>query len=238
VEEPERRATTAGVTASALLGAVAGFVDAVCLNRLFGVYPANQSGNAILFGVALGEARWSFAWRPATAITGFVAGVALAALVRPRLPGPWQTRILLLVEVVLLALVAAVAGSVTALPGLLDGFEAVTLLLVASIAMGVQTEVIRTHAGVALSTTYETGAMVTVAEHAVDAASGRGGARAAHRRTIVVLLVVLFGYIGGAAAGAHLAGDWGGALLVPLLALVALLVSAPAWMPDPRRDAT
>ena len=36
------------------LAVVAGFVDAVGFSRVFGVFPANQSGNVIFLGMALG----------------------------------------------------------------------------------------------------------------------------------------------------------------------------------------
>ena len=232
-EATEPRATVAGVTASALLGAIAGYVDAVCLTRLFGVFPANQSGNAIALGVGIGRADWALAWRPAAAIGGFVAGVALAAAVRPRLPVAWRPRVLLGAELLGLAVVALVAGDVTAHAQVLEGTEAFVLLVLASIAMGVQTEVIRAHAGVSISTTYETGALVTLTETltAHDGDGPRPSIRRAHHRAVLVLVLVIAGYVGGAALGARAALDVGAALAVPLLALVALLLTTGAWSP-------
>ena len=48
-----------GARRGAVLAAVAGFVDAVGFNRLFGVFPANQSGNVAFLGMAIGSARFS-----------------------------------------------------------------------------------------------------------------------------------------------------------------------------------
>ena len=43
-----------GPSVPIVLAAVAGFVDAVGFSRVFGVFPANQSGNVIFLGMALG----------------------------------------------------------------------------------------------------------------------------------------------------------------------------------------
>jgi uncharacterized membrane protein YoaK (UPF0700 family) len=230
--EPRRRAVVIGIASTTALGAVAGAVDAVCFDRLFAVYPANQSGNAILFGIALGHASWSQAWRPAVAMVGFVLGVALAVLLRAAAPSSRRAQILLGIEAVLLVAVALDVGQVTEVPGLLTGWHAAWLLLVTSIAMGVQTDVIRQHAGVSISTTYETGALTNVAEHAVAAATGRPSKGPRHAIAIIILGFVLAGYIGGAAVGARLALTWGWVFVVPIAAIGVLLVTAPWWMPE------
>ena len=37
---------------------IAGYVDAIGFTRLFQVFPANQSGNAVLLGIAIGDPSW------------------------------------------------------------------------------------------------------------------------------------------------------------------------------------
>jgi len=39
-----------------LLATVTGWVDAIGFTRLFQVFPANQSGNMVLFGISVGNA--------------------------------------------------------------------------------------------------------------------------------------------------------------------------------------
>jgi len=38
-----------------MMAVIAGYVDAIGFTRLFAVFPANQSGNAVLLGVAIGD---------------------------------------------------------------------------------------------------------------------------------------------------------------------------------------
>jgi uncharacterized membrane protein YoaK (UPF0700 family) len=216
-----------GAATAAVLGAVAGLIDAVCFDQLFGVFPANQSGNAIFFGVALGNASWSSAWRPGLSMLGFVAGVALSWRLGVRVPVRHRARVLLAIELVLLAALTIAVGDVTDVREVLGGARAAVLLAVASAAMGVQTEVMRTHAGVPISTTYQTGALTNLGEHVVRETAAAPEDRPASSRAIVVLAWVLAGYIGGAAVGARLARDWGGVLVVPLVVLVGLIVVAP-----------
>jgi len=217
------------LAASVVLGAVAGFVDAVSFGRLFEVFPANQSGNAVLLGIGLGDAAGAEIWRPAAAMVGYALGVIAAVVLRRwggvRRPG----RLLIGVEVILLAIVVGVVGSLVAVDEPLGGLGGATLLLLTAGAMGLQTEVIRTHAGVALSTTYQTGALTTMAERVVAASEGGADERRASVAPLTILAVVLVGYIGGAAIGARLADDWGWALVVPVVALAALAITEPWW---------
>jgi uncharacterized membrane protein YoaK (UPF0700 family) len=217
------------LAASSVLGAVAGFVDAVCFDRLFEVFPANQSGNAVLLGIGLGDASGTAIWRPATAMVGYALGVVLAVVVRRSGRVRRTARALLGAEVVLLAVVVALVGPVTAIDQPLGGAGAAALLLLTCVAMGIQTEVIRTHAGVALSTTYQTGALTRIAEDAVAAGAGGAAERRAAVAPMTVLATVLVGYIGGAALGARLSDDWGWALVVPVVILAVLAAVEPWW---------
>lgn len=223
------RATAVGAASSVTLGAVAGYVDAICFGHLFGVFPANQSGNAIFLGVAIGDGSTSQAWRPAAAMIGFALGVAGAVALGAATRAQLRARLLLLIEIVMLAAVAVDVGSVTDVSHLLDGARGGGLLIVASAAMGVQTEIIRSHAGVTLATTYQTGALTHIAEDVADAATGGRERKAGSARAIVILSTVLVGYIAGAALGARLGSTWGAALAVPVVALVALLAAASEW---------
>lgn len=220
------------LVAAVALAAVAGCVDAVCFGHLFDVFPANQSGNIVFFGVAIGDHDGSQLWPSATAMVGFVVGAGAASLIRRRrAPGRQRpTRLLLGVEVVLVAVVAVAVGPVTEVTTLLDGVRGALVLLGLAVAMGIQTEVLQTHAGVSISTTYQTGALTHIAEGLAGAATGTTGVDRARRwAPLAVLAVVLVGYIGGAAAGASIVRSWGAALAVPVVVLAVLAVCEPWW---------
>src|SRR5689334_5480651 len=70
VEPTTERVASLPLVAAVALAAVAGFVDAVCFGHLFDVFPANQSGNIIFFGVAIGDQDASQLWPSATAMVG------------------------------------------------------------------------------------------------------------------------------------------------------------------------
>jgi uncharacterized membrane protein YoaK (UPF0700 family) len=221
---------------SAGLAAVAGYVDAVGFTRLFGVFPANQSGNAVLLGIAIGDGRGGEAWRPALAITSFVVGVLLAGVLAGRVPARQRAALLIAVETVLLGVLAAVAGNISDVA--FGGAREAAMLAIASVAMGVQTDAIRRAGGISVVTTYQTGAIARIAESVADpaptdpaptdptptdptpadpaptdpAATGRGDATPPLRLLRVVLLVVLASYVGGAAVGEGVAQAWGGVL--------------------------
>jgi uncharacterized membrane protein YoaK (UPF0700 family) len=103
--------------------------------------------------------------------------------------------------------------------------------------MGIQTEVIGRAAGVTVATTYQSGAIVRIAELATAGAAGRRRALAAH--TVVVLAVVLASYVGGAALGAAL-GSWSASLFVPIGMLVVVglvaVVAADSFVPGTEAD--
>ena len=63
------------------LTAVAGFADTHVFLFLTRVFIANMSGNLVLFGIALGEGRWTPSARFFTAIVAFVVGIGVASLV-------------------------------------------------------------------------------------------------------------------------------------------------------------
>ncbi len=176
----DRRGGAVAVGAAVILAVVTGYVDAVGFARLLGVFPANQSGNLVFLGIALGGDGSTPAWRSATAIVAFALGIALAFLVGSRIAGRRRGPALLAVELVLLGAVMAISGPLHG-DHLRPGFEGWGLVVLIALAMGVQTEVIRHAAGVAVATTYETGALVRVGE-AMTAPLRRGGeARYARR---------------------------------------------------------
>lgn len=199
------------VALALVLTIATGIVDAIGFTRLFHVFPANQTGNLVLLGISVGDPALDEWWRPAAAMAAFAVGVAVAWLLgRDR--GPTRRRAPLLgIECVLLVAVALLAGDVTPLEPSVRGPHLALVLALASLAMGIQTVVIGRVAGIAMSTTFETEAIVRLAETTVD-----GTHRPPERiRTILVLTAVLLAYSGGAAIGTVTAAHWGGVLWIP-----------------------
>lgn len=208
----------AGLAIAVVLAAVAGCVDAIGFERVFDVFPANQSGNAVLLGIALGNGSSDEAWRPALAIFGFGFGITLALLISARVRAARRTLVLLGLETLLLVPLAVVLLE-DPRGARLDHPAVAVLLALTACAMGVQTEVIGRHAGIAISTTFQTGAITRVAESVAQRISpgARSSAIGAGTR---VLLLVLIGYIGGATVGAALHTSRL-AMVVPVVVLVA-----------------
>ena len=224
------RLTAAALVVAMLLAAVAGFVDAVGFNRLFGVFPANQSGNVAFLGMAIGGDSPAAGWRCAVSIAGFALGAAAAFAFGRALTARRRGPTLLTVEVGLLVVVSVVVGPVG--DGLDGGFTGVVLVVLGSVAMGVQTESIRRVAGVAIATTYQSGAVARVGEAAAGLlGSGRSVASERVAGTVPILGAVLVTYCGGAVLGAAEPGQWDRPLLVPI---VALAVLAASWFAVPR----
>jgi uncharacterized membrane protein YoaK (UPF0700 family) len=204
-----------------VLAALTGFVDAVAFERVLGVFPANQSGNAVFLGVAIGGDQGATGWLSGVAMAAFVVGVALGQLTRRRIRGPRVAAVLLACELVLLGAAIAVMGPVEGVH-LIGGAEGALLVVLLSAAMGVQTTVIRHVAGTAVATTYQTGAIDRMGE-AVSRVVVRDG-RLRDERGVAVLLLVLVAYVGGAAVGASPVGEWRWALALAAatVAVVAL----------------
>jgi uncharacterized membrane protein YoaK (UPF0700 family) len=212
-----------------LLAGITGFVDAVAFDRFLGVFPANQSGNAAFLGMAIGGSSVSTVWRPATAMVGFALGVAVGQLVRQRGRGPHLGAWLLVCELALFVAVIVIVGPIERV-SLIGGAEGVVLIVLTSMAMGVQTEVIRRVAGTAVATTYQTGAIARMGE-AVSRVLSRT-ARLREEREVVVLLLVLAAYVGGAALGAAAPGVWRWSMIVAATMVGAL---AALWFVSARR---
>lgn len=207
-----------------VLGAVAGCVDAITFSRVLDVFPANQSGNAVLLGIDLGMVHGGAAWRPAIAIVGFGLGVTVGILLGGRL-GPHRTAALLAAETVLLLPLLLVVAFVRHPHTELASVPAVALVAVTAAAMGIQTEVIGRAAGTAVATTYQSGAITRIAESAAARISPATQLRAGTGVAVGVLALVLTAYVGGAALGAAL-GSWSAAVVIPVGALVVTAVAS------------
>jgi uncharacterized membrane protein YoaK (UPF0700 family) len=100
------------------------------------------------------------------------------------------------------------------------------VLAIAALAMGLQTDVIRSVAGVAVSTTYQSGAIARIGETIGMPREDQG--RKSERRLLLVLSAVLAAYVAGAALGATGMGDSRAALAIPALLIAGLFAVARA----------
>jgi uncharacterized membrane protein YoaK (UPF0700 family) len=213
-----------------MMALIAGYVDAIGFTRLFDVFPANQSGNAVLLGVAIGDPTWEQGWRPGLSMVMFVVGVAIGFVLGAHLSAARRTPALLAIEAALLLVFAAVAGNVEGDTAPLGGSREVFLLTVSSIAMGVATDVVRRVAGVAVYTTFQTGTIARLAETGAAEAEHALGVRGAPavppdaRRVLAVLGAVIGGYIVGSAIGSAVVTGWGFALWIPAIVCAALVL--------------
>jgi uncharacterized membrane protein YoaK (UPF0700 family) len=204
VTPPGSSADRSAVVIAAVLAGVTGVVDAVGFTRMFSVFPANQSGNLVVLGIALGDGTWGEVWRPALAMVVFVVGVAVGLRLGDRLPAARRATTLLAIETGVLVALAAGAGDLAGRTAPYGGGREVGLLVLAAFAMGLQTDVIRRAARVPVSTTYQTGTLVRLG----GALAGEP-ARADASRAWVVLTVLVVAYVGGAAGGTGLLDAWG-----------------------------
>lgn len=207
-----------------LLAASAGWVDAAVFTAVTPTFVANQSGNVVLLGIAVGEGEWRHAAAAATSLAAFAAGLATAAAVRARrVAQGHEPRPLLVVAVE----VAALAGlfalvAVDPEPARQVDLRVLAVLAVGAAAMGAQTTLLRRVWGVSVSTTYASGEVVQLSEAEAEAAVSVGDAQRRHHLT-VVLATGVTSYATGAAGAAFLAGG-----ARPLLVPPALLAAAAA----------
>lgn len=214
-------------TVAVLLSAASGFVDAFVFVRVYAVFTANQSGNLVLVGIALGEGRWGAALAPGLALIAYVAGAAGAVWLFDR-PGDGERRFLRAVatEVAVLGVLAlAMAATGAGRAASAEAGPAVLALVVGAAAtMGVQAVALRSARGVNLLTTAGTGNMTAIG---VGLARARDpGTRPAALPAAGIIGAVVAAYIGGAALGAgaaHLTDAGPVLLVVPILAGVLAL---------------
>ena len=220
---PVRRPETVAV----LLATVSGFVDAFVYLRIFPVFTANQSGNLILAGVAIGQGHWAEASASAVSLVLYVTGAAIGVAAfdralaggRPRLLGALGAEIAVLVALVVTALVLGRGNTVSS-----DVDTPVLLIVgVTALAMGLQGMALRKVRNVGVLTTGGTGNVTTIGERL-----GRLGTR--ERKSSDELALDVIGwvvalYVGGAIVGS-LAASVRGTGPIPLLLAVVGVVAA------------
>jgi len=226
--------------AAVLLSVASGFVDAFVFVRVYAVFTANQSGNLVLAGIAVGQGRWLEALAPTLSLLGYVAGATAGVLLFDR--GGEGGRRFVETVVAELAALAALATAMAATDVGRDGTGrtgplVLTLVVAVAATMGLQSVALRSAGGVALLTTAGTGNVTSLGVSLArirDPNTRRPAIAAAG-----VLAAVVTAYIGGAVLGAgtaHLSDAGPVLLVIPLLVVAATLAleawpraGAPAW---------
>ena len=175
----------AALAVAVLLAGITGFVDAVGVRAVPRGVPGQPERQRGVPGDGDRRESVSTEWRPATAMVGFALGIVVGELLRRRVRGPRARCVAARRELALFLAVIAIAGPIDRVH-LIGGAKGFVLIVLTSMAMGVQTEVIRHVAGTAVATTYQTGAIARMGE-AVSRVVSRTG-RLREEREVVVLL--------------------------------------------------
>jgi uncharacterized membrane protein YoaK (UPF0700 family) len=160
--------------AAVLLTIGTGATDVLSLTRLGGVFASVMTGNLVLLGLSAARTSAALAGHTAVAIGGYVLGVAIGARVIALAPrrrraagqraaGPqgWPAMVTaaLLLELVLLAGFAAGWELAGPHPG---GASQYLLLVIATVAMGIQSASVRGFGRGEYATTYLTGTLTSL----------------------------------------------------------------------------
>jgi uncharacterized membrane protein YoaK (UPF0700 family) len=200
-----------------VLAFASGSLDAAALMGLGGAFTSVVTGNLVFAGRALGTWTGASVTYPATAVAGYVGGVAVgtwvAWLASPGSGDPhWPrraTRVLALESLILVVLNIAWFGY----GGRPTGLAAGMMLFLAALALGSQSAAVRNISGTP-STTYMTGALAILIE-----ALCRG------RRADPSAVFGFAGLISGAAGSAALITSLRPAALLPALLAVAMVIA-------------
>jgi uncharacterized membrane protein YoaK (UPF0700 family) len=209
------------VVALVLTTGVAGMADAFTLLR-YGVFVANQSGNLVHSGMAIGG---KFPDWPAAlaSIAGFGLGGTLATLVRRRgRVGRWAPPAGELVTAILTAVVWALVdvAVATAHPG--PGQRAL-LAAVGAVTLGILAVLFVRTAGIRTTTTYQTGTVLSTAQAFADLVQRAVRHTTAVRRWSLGLLGITCYALGGT-VGSLIVGRPGLVFALGIGVLVALLL--------------
>ena len=196
------------------LTAVAGYVDAIGVLALGGLFASFMSGASVSLGIAASEGVWTMAGEAILLIATFVAG-ATAAVVMAGVTGAWALPTVLLFEGVLLAGAVALA---------MQGWAESDAILAVVAAMGVQNTALKPYNGMRLGVTFMTGTLVSLSQALGAALLGRAGRWAWSAHGAVWLAFACGAGLGGYFYFTHgfqaVAGVAG---LLPVLALAALV---------------
>lgn len=158
---------------------VAGFLDAIGVTYLSGIFVSFMSGNSISLGIAVAHARTATAIPIASAIASFVAGAFIGALIVERRTS--ATMIVLMLEVTMIVFSIFLVGGI-------GGFVA---LLPVCMAMGMQNAIPRSVSGVAIGRSFVTGELFGIGRSVALALRDRSQLKQAAIHGVSWLTIVL-----------------------------------------------
>jgi uncharacterized membrane protein YoaK (UPF0700 family) len=206
-----------------VLAGAAGMMDAVAYLGL-GVFTTMMTGNTVLLAFAVARGQLAQILPAGLALAAFATGAAAGALITgaDRPDGTWPrvvTRALAWESVVLAVFAAAwqVAGASRGTP------TTALLILLSSLAMGMQAAAVR-HLGVpGVATTYITSTLTALSAEIVGWARA-GDTSGARRLRLLAAVVVAYGL--GAVVGAMSMFRWTAAVWLPLICVATVATSA------------
>ena len=219
-----------------MLSLAAGCVDAVGYLGLGQSFVANMTGNTVLLGLALGQAKGKAALRAVVALAGFIVGVGAGAAIVGRDPerSTWSPGVTAALVLELIVLVAFAVGWFLA-GAEPDGREVYPLIVLPALAMGVQSAAVRRLGIPGVATTYITGTLTNLTEVAIawlrpavaDAVSNddSSGRETPSARGLVLPADVWLAYGTGAVIVGIFAVRWPSGVLSVPVAIVALVVA-------------
>jgi uncharacterized membrane protein YoaK (UPF0700 family) len=227
-----------------MLSLAAGCVDAVGYLGLGHIFVANMTGNTVLFGLALGQAKGQAALRAIVALGGFIVGVGVGAVI----VGPegeeatWPPAVTAALTVELVVLVMLAAGWFLASSEPAGGVVYALICLLA-LAMGIQSAAVRRLGVPGVATTYITGTLTSLTEAAIGrlrpavyaAVSEEARAEWPSARGLVLPADVWLAYGTGAIIVGVIALWWPEGVLSVPAAVIALVVVIAVIRFRPRR---
>lgn len=183
-----------------VLAFTAGYIDALSYLGLNRVFTANMTGNTVLLGIALAQFDGAGAARSGLALTGFLAGAAVGAWIAERDHSDtlWPRAVMHALTLESVVLLGFAACWYLAHDGLRTATTTAALIVLAALAMGVQSAAV-TRLGVSgIATTYLTGTLTNL----VAVLMGRSRRKNKPFGHSALLTAVWIVYIGGAIVAA------------------------------------
>ena len=223
-----------------LLSAAAGCVDALSYLGLGQVFTANMTGNTVLFGIALGQAKGEEALRGGVALGGFVLGVAGGAVItegKIERRSVWPRAVTVALAFELVVMVAFAVGFYLS-GGVPSGEARYLIIALSALAMGVQSTAVRSLGVGGVASTYITGTLTSLTEQAVNRMRlslrfrGSGEQRAKQRTTpnrnpaaILACVWMVYG-LGALVSGAAILRWPSGTVFVPVVLVTLVIATA------------